>query len=393
MDNIFSIEKFNIIKDKNNYYYFRALNMGDNSDLDNNIITTKDGKIEKIRTDRERYLDIPKYKKDSQLSLEELIDHIKENHRLDTNCISLTINANIAIMYGRKYYKDKYVMIKSPQNNSNTIINATLYLLKEIDKRINKYLKEKQVSKDLKEKIIKIEQANTIEELSKICNTNNNYTSKIYYKGLNEKQELQKNKILSKISLIDEKLINTFTNKCLINTIINAYTSLEFIHYKTISKEEIIEITPEIMDIFSLIQQLPSSINYKDELIIEIIKYLEKDYQLTSFTYSNYHIQENNMSKDLKELYKHFFYLTKSKLRVINTINNIKKITNNTKYNKIINYLAKNTCLIEPEMLNNISIKESNIITYLNKLNYSEKTSIMKNSLEEFNKYTKISIK
>lgn len=388
MDNIFSIEKFNIIKDKNNYYYFRALNLGDNTDLDNNIITAKDGKIEKIRTDRERYLGIPKYKEDSKLSLEEIIDHIKENHRLDTNCISVTTNSNVALMYGRKYYKDKYIMIKSPQTNPNKIINATLYLLKEINKKINEYLNKKQVSKELKDKILKIDNAKTKEELEQICNIKTESTNKINYKDLSEKQELQKNKIITKLIIIDNNLVEKISNEDLINTINNAYASLEFIHYKAITKEEIIEITPEIMDVFSLIQQLPPNINYKTDLITETLKYLKKDYYLTSFSYSNYHIKENNISKELKEVYYNFFYLTKSKLRVINAINNIKIITNNNpKYKTIISYLNKNVFAIEPEIINNINTKKDKLNKYLNHLNYSEKVAIIEKTEEEFNKY------
>lgn len=34
------------------------------------------------------------------------------HYKKDTNCISLTSNANIAIDYGRGSYKDKYIMVK-----------------------------------------------------------------------------------------------------------------------------------------------------------------------------------------------------------------------------------------------------------------------------------------
>ena len=54
---------------------------------------------------------------ESNISLEEVYDHIKMHYRKDTNCISLTSNANIAINYGRGSYKDKYVMIKIPKKD------------------------------------------------------------------------------------------------------------------------------------------------------------------------------------------------------------------------------------------------------------------------------------
>ena len=119
MINLFDIENFNIIQDEENYYFFRALNMADNNDVEQGITVSEDGKIERIRTDRERYEGDTKYTEDSKVSLEEMYDHIKMHYRKDTNCISLTSNSNIAITYGRGYYKDKYVMIRVPKSDIN----------------------------------------------------------------------------------------------------------------------------------------------------------------------------------------------------------------------------------------------------------------------------------
>lgn len=52
-NSLFDINRFNIIQDEENYYFFRALNMADNKDIEDNITISKNGKIEKIRTDRE----------------------------------------------------------------------------------------------------------------------------------------------------------------------------------------------------------------------------------------------------------------------------------------------------------------------------------------------------
>ena len=98
-DNLFDINNFNTIQDEENYYFFRALNMADNNDIEQEITISSDGKIERIRTDRERFNGETKYTEDSKISLEELYDHIKMHYRKDTNCISLTSNANIAINY------------------------------------------------------------------------------------------------------------------------------------------------------------------------------------------------------------------------------------------------------------------------------------------------------
>ena len=94
---VFNVDKFNIIQDEKNYYFFRALNMADNYDIEQWITTLENGKIQRIRTDRERFEGETKYKKDSKISLEEIYDHIKMHYRKNTNCISLTSNGNVNV--------------------------------------------------------------------------------------------------------------------------------------------------------------------------------------------------------------------------------------------------------------------------------------------------------
>lgn len=60
-DNVFSINNFNIISDEENYYFFRALNMADNNDIEQGTTLSTNGKIERIRTDRERFEGQTKY--------------------------------------------------------------------------------------------------------------------------------------------------------------------------------------------------------------------------------------------------------------------------------------------------------------------------------------------
>ena len=57
MEDIFDIEKFNIISDSENYYFLRALNMGDNQDIETGITSDNEGNIERVRTDRQRYIE------------------------------------------------------------------------------------------------------------------------------------------------------------------------------------------------------------------------------------------------------------------------------------------------------------------------------------------------
>ena len=50
-EELFDISKFNIIQDEENYYFFRALNMADNSDIEQGIIASQNNQIERIRID------------------------------------------------------------------------------------------------------------------------------------------------------------------------------------------------------------------------------------------------------------------------------------------------------------------------------------------------------
>ncbi len=43
MESLFDVSKFNIIEDEENYYFFRALNMADNQDLEKGIILDNKG--------------------------------------------------------------------------------------------------------------------------------------------------------------------------------------------------------------------------------------------------------------------------------------------------------------------------------------------------------------
>ena len=49
-NDVFNIEKFNIVSDNENYYFFRALNNRDNDDITNGITTDSNGNIIKVRT-------------------------------------------------------------------------------------------------------------------------------------------------------------------------------------------------------------------------------------------------------------------------------------------------------------------------------------------------------
>lgn len=288
MKKLFDIDKFNIIKDEENYYFFRALNMEDNQDLEKGVILDNEGNIKKIRTDRERYEqnpenEPPKYGKDAEISLEQVYDHVKRHHRKDTNCISLSSNANVAISYGRGIYKDRYVMVKVPKKElGKKVINAGRYMLGEISKKVDEYISSINLDSKLEETISKIDNSKTEKEIRKAIETR--YTTRepldpskaklrkdityraptariSSYQALNEEQTLEKNKIVAKLTLLEriggmEPIIpHTANNNLLVQTIGNAFSSLELIHYGTIEKDEIVDVPKEIVDIFALLQQ------------------------------------------------------------------------------------------------------------------------------------------
>ena len=285
-EELFDINNFNIIQDGEYYYFFRALNMADNNDVDQGITISQDGKINRIRTDRERFEGKAKYKEDSQISLEEVYDHIKMHYRKDTNCISITSNSNVAINYGRVYYKDKYIMVKIPKKElGTTTFVAGKYLLKELYSKIMQSIET--LPQDKKQEILEIfnnientKDSDTLKNIiqkkytgkSKEISPNNAHLRKgiIYsspksrissYQSLNDEQLLEVNKIYAKLAILEnehilEHAIPHSRNSKLRETIGRAFSSFELIHYGEINKENIIEIPKEVMDILALLQQM-----------------------------------------------------------------------------------------------------------------------------------------
>ena len=413
LDKIFSIDSFNILSDDKYYYFFRALNLDDVNDIEKSI-TTKNDEIIKIRTDKERYGEKSKYYKSRRLTLKEAVDHIKNNHRRDTNCISLSTNANVSLLYGRGYYKDKYVVIKVDKK-SKKVVNAGLYLLKEVEKRIDKYKTKDDLIKYYltlidnvrsKKKLLEIKDL-IINFYFKFSNYNDTL---VYYDGLSNEQNLIKDKILLKLTVIDKDLIKDISNLELIQAINNACSSLEFIHYNTINKEEIIDISKEMMDVISLIQQLDSNKNL-DNIKNEIINSFDK--KDLNFIYNDYNIADkyliDNFYKvtkgkysfeDTYLVYKNSFYLAKSLLRKNYSVEVIKEITNNKKcYEKIYEEL-NNTYGVEPEIFSdqnenklkisenvqlNLLPKEMELVNYISNLSVSELETIITNPFKKLN--------
>ena len=446
MESLFDIDKFNIIEDEENYYFFRALNMADNQDLDTGTILDNTGNIEKIRTDRERYEEnaeneLPKYSKDAEISLEQVYDHIKMHYRKDTNCISLSSNGNVSISYGRGFYKDRYVMVKVPKIElGEKVINAGQYMLEEIAKKVEEYISSIPDDSRLLETISEIDNSKTAEEIRKAIETR--YTTRepldpsnakprkgityrspvariSSYQALNEEQSLEKNKIIAKLTLLErvggmEPLIpHTANNNLLVQTIGNAFSSLELIHYGDIEKDEIIDVPREIVDIFSLLQQVEGQDQQLvEDLKREVVQFVSERRNLAipeNSTLSNdYRVKDNISIEEMYDLtdgkveygqansiVKNLFYLARSQSKareLVKLLNQI--IGDNPKYRGIVQHIENNGFEIEPAIItrqSNRGVKlsesisldlkgeETELINKIKGLSEEEQIEIMKN--------------
>ena len=446
MESLFDIDKFNIIEDEENYYFFRALNMADNQDLDTGTILDNTGNIEKIRTDRERYEEnaeneLPKYSKDAEISLEQVYDHIKMHYRKDTNCISLSSNGNVSISYGRGFYKDRYVMVKVPKIElGEKVINAGQYMLEEIAKKVEEYISSIPDDSRLLENISEIDNSKTAEEIRKAIETR--YTTRepldpsnakprkgityrspvariSSYQALNEEQSLEKNKIIAKLTLLErvggmEPLIpHTANNNLLVQTIGNAFSSLELIHYGDIEKDEIIDVPREIVDIFSLLQQVEGQDQQLvEDLKREVVQFVSERRNLAipeNSTLSNdYRVKDNISIEEMYDLtdgkveygqansiVKNLFYLARSQSKareLVKLLNQI--IGDNPKYRGIVQHIENNGFEIEPAIItrqSNRGVKlsesisldlkgeETELINKIKGLSEEEQIEIMKN--------------
>ena len=404
MENVLDIENFNIIEDEENYYFIRALNMADSQDIENGTVLDENGNIARIRTDRERYEEnpeneAPKYNKDAQISLEQVYDHIKMHYRKDTNCISLSSNGNVSISYGRGSYKDRYIMVRVPKRElGEKTINAGQYMLEEVAKRIEEYISLMPADSKLKETLSEIDNSKTEEELKRAIETR--YTSAepidpskaklrkgityrapvariSSYQALNEEQSLEKNKIIAKLTLLEriggmEPVIpHTANNNLLVQTIGNAFSSLEVIHYGDIEQNEIIDVPKEIVDIFALLQQV-------DGQELELLQNSEMQE-----TETLQQISRQEMAGQAKE--KRQNLVRDLKREVVNFVSSGRRIISSDARDKII---AENDASIEIPansilereyiLRDNISIEEMYNLTD-GKVEYGQANSIVKN--------------
>ena len=400
MEEMFDIEKFNVISDEENYYFFRSLEPGDIKDLEEGNIKDENGKYIRLRTDRERWEEThnltPRWNAESQVTLEEMYNHIKTPYSLETNCISLSSNANVARTYGETF-SDKYVMIKVPKKEmGQRVYNAGQYMLSEIARKVQERIAQGNIPEEVLEDLKKIDEATKPEDLKEIIKVKYTApkgidTSKsgmkkgIVYKAplsrissfqaLDDEQTLEKNKIVAKLTILEQKglmkpaVSRIKTNSELIKTMGSAFASGEQIYYGDIEGDRIADISKELLDMFALIQQTENQDKQiVNELKTELVKYITKGGKLE--------IPEGSLLRDdgtprtdisIEEMYeltagkveygqassivKNMYYLSKGQANARILAGMLRKITgNNPKYEEIIKYIENNGFEIEPKI-------------------------------------------
>ena len=406
MNNIFDIEKFNLIEDEVNYYFFRSLEPGDLKDFENGIIK-ENNEYTRLRTDRERWEEEhpgerPRWNSESEVSLEEMYSHIKMHYSLQTNCISLSSNANVARTYGEEF-SDKYVMVRVPKKEmGERVFHAGPYMLQEIEKIVEKEIEKQNLKEDVIADLKAIDEAKTSDEIKELIKTR--YKSKegidvskaglkkgityrsphariSSYQSVNEEQTLEKDKIIGKLTVLERKqsmetlMKRASSNNLLIQTVGSAFSSSEQIYYGDIEGDRITDISKEILDIFGLLQQVEGQDKeIVTELKREVIKFVNEKRQIDipkeSFLNKKYNLKDNITIEEMYELtdgkveygiansiVKNMFYLSKGQQEARQLAEILRNITNNnSKYDKVIEYIEKNGFEIEPK----ISTRQSN---------------------------------
>ena len=313
-------------------------------------------------------------------------------------------------------------------------------MLEEIAKKVEEYISSIPDDSRLLETISEIDNSKTSEEIRKAIETR--YTTRepldpsnakprkgityrspvariSSYQALNEEQSLEKNKIIAKLTLLErvggmEPLIpHTANNNLLVQTIGNAFSSLELIHYGDIEKDEIIDVPREIVDIFSLLQQVEGQEQQLvEDLKREVVQFVSERRNLAipeNSTLSNdYRVKDNISIEEMYDLtdgkveygqansiVKNLFYLARSQSKareLAKLLNQI--IGDNPKYRGIVQHIENNGFEIEPAIItrqSNRGVKlsesisldlkgeEIELINKIKGLSEEEQIEIMKN--------------
>ena len=199
-------------------------------------------------------------------------------------------------------YEDKYVMVKIPKNGSNSFVIAGVYILEKIDRKINEVIENIDLKKipKVQEKLKIIDEVKNIDELGdiikrhykklrtmnknlnrpKVVRKPNNTTRQ--YSTLSKEQNFEKAKVLAKLSILERNnlissiLTDQKDNVRLLLTMGNAFNSSEIIHYGEICKGQIIQVPKEIVEIFSILQEIQNHDDEVQEVESKLIEFLNK---------------------------------------------------------------------------------------------------------------------
>ncbi len=431
MNELFNIK--NCYQDDNYYYFFRSLNKRDMTGIRDKSILDENNHISKIITDSKFYNHTDRYNEESSLTLEEMINHVKTHYDKDTNCISLSSDANVCLTYGRSDYEDKYVIVKVPKDElGKTTFNAGKYIYDEILKRVNAYIEEHQADlTDLQRYYIEsLNNISTKEQLENLKRTlPEEYIDKTSeefqnglefikskpYEGYSDAENLAKDKLVMLLDVLNFEVVKGKTNRFVIQTMGSAFSSRELEYYKDVPKEKIVEMPTSLVEIMALLQQVPET-NEVKEIKNYLITHLDEIRQATKeINYNHFKPEDLDLSLDnlysltggkisyqeAKELYLNSMYLVKAKLRTFNSVRLLSQILgNNSKYNATLQSILDNALGIEPSIMarsGNHAMKVSDTVAlylpkayqdvydYVNNLNVIDMYNLFSNPTATFN--------
>ncbi len=306
---IFGIDNFNVVSDDEYYYVFRAINSDNHSDIENGT--------QRIRTDRERWEEqngrSSRFAQNSQITAEEIISHCiaYNGNSKETNCISLSSNANIAIDYGEKSINE-YIMVKIPKNSNEGFIEAGKFLLEYLENAVNSAIDELDKDSELYKQLEKMNIQSGKEIIESVASTFSKVKSEGKYTGKNvlkdksslrsrfenkqifsEEQQRKFIEIIGKLTVLEmhgeiKSLIkDTKDNSLYLKTMSAIFSNTEILHYNAMESENFIPISRELVDLFALIQQVGDKDRNSEQ-----IKVLES--RVLELAKNGYKIEEEN---------------------------------------------------------------------------------------------------
>ena len=245
----------NIISDDKNYYFFHAYERGDYENSEGLIIADSTRNANK----KGQY---GKYNRESKPTLKEVYEHIRMRANLDTNCISFTKDASVAITYDT-YGKSIVIKIPKEKFGTDQIFDAAEYLMTETEKAVSRELEEKESIRAIIDEIENAKSKEQIKEIFDKYSLGNSISAISDRQYMRDEEQLRIVKLYTKVRLIEKNDVRKFKdhlipgedNSRLLRTIANAYTSTEIIHYGDVPKDIVYNCPNVFLDMFSLLEQ------------------------------------------------------------------------------------------------------------------------------------------